>query len=222
MSRVLLSATKAALGWVCKHLMLFGVFNPSRLFCSSNLCFLLNQDGCSLHFLLLLVSNRLALTVAWPSTGPSSDPCSAALYLGPGPALKPQARWALKERGVKIKAMSLELSLTLANKERAVVLLCLSVKWILTCVGVGWGRTLQVRGGVRWGVKTAWSRRRWRQHAGVWGGRLRRNGLREEEERGKVLITITLTFTNDSRVQEVEVLRVLQHQRNPDSLKNYL
>lgn len=48
----------------------------------------------------------------------------------------------------------------------------------LTGVGVGW-RSLQVRRGVRWWVKAAWGRRGWRQHAGVGGGRLGRNRLRE-------------------------------------------
>lgn len=46
-----------------------------------------------------------------------------------------------------------------------------------TSVGVGWGRSLQMRGGVRWRIKAARGRRWRRQHAGVGGGRLGRNRL---------------------------------------------
>lgn len=78
---------------------IFGVCNSSRPPFNSDLCsfktpycFLPFFFVHALFFLLLLLC--LLLTVIWPSTDPGSDSCSAAQFLGPGPALKCQAIWA--------------------------------------------------------------------------------------------------------------------------------
>lgn len=173
MTRVLSSATKAALGWICKHLMHFGVCNSLRPLYSSVLCFLKTCVSPIIVFLTLFCyipffpvvfrvgSNCLLFTVIWPSTDPGYDSCPAAQLLEPGPALKRRAIWALsgqegenRQQGQFNQSAKFHLSGKQSEARTR--------RQTLTGVGVGRGWSLQMRGGVRRWVKAARGRGGWR------------------------------------------------------------
>lgn len=193
MSRVLSSATKAALGWVCKHLMLFGVFNSSRLLCCSNLCFLKNQDGCSLPFSPFVSQQssgaHCSLAQYWPKFWPMLCGSVPGTWTGtetPG-EMSP-------ERNRSKNKISLKLSLALTNEESSSVFvplweldphLCWS--W-LRADSAGEGRsTLRSQNCVEQKEMEATCRSMRRPTGEEWTEE-------EESRRGKQLITFTLTL----------------------------
>lgn len=185
---VLSSATKAALGWICKHVMHFrgsaalwgpppelGPVLPFKPVCHLHTIFWLIPP-LSPPFLPLLSVVHCNLAQYWPRLWLMpccSDPGTWTGTDTPGD-MSPEEGETDRQRHFCSAAGS-QLFITSASSQRLQTDIKLGSG--RTSVGVGRGWSLQMRGGVRWWIKAARGRRGRRQHAGVGGGRLGRNRL---------------------------------------------
>ncbi len=167
MIRVLSSATKAALGWICKHLMHWGVCNSLRPLYYSVLCFLKTRVSPILFswhyfftsFFISCVASRQRLSVVhcnlaqyWPRLW--LMPCCSVpgTWTGTETPGDMSPEWKRERVGFQLSCFS-------ASCQR----LHTDIKSVDTLTGAGVGRgRLQMRGGVRRWVKAAWSRGGWR------------------------------------------------------------